>query len=67
MKEKKTMIFNITKASDLEYKEIKELNSLDEIRDFVEKASTYRYCPACVLYFPEDELPELQIYDTWIE
>ena len=71
MKMKKTMIFNITKASDFEYKEIKEFNSLDEIRDFVEKASTYRYCPAycpaCVLYFSEDELPELQIYDTWIE
>lgn len=61
------MIFNITKASDWDYKDMKEFNSLDELRDFVEKASTYKYAPACVLYFSEDGLPELQIYDSWIE
>ena len=61
------MIFNITKASDWDYKEIMDFNSLKEIREFVEKASTYKYVPACVLYFPENETPELQIYDSWIE
>lgn len=61
------MIFKITKASDWDYKEIMNFNSLKEIREFVEKASTYKYVPACVLYFNEDELPELQIYDSWIE
>lgn len=62
------MIFNITKASDWEYKDTKEFNSVDEIRDFVKKENVARYyAPACVLYFNEDRAPELLIYDSWIE
>ena len=61
------MIFNITKASDWEYKRTKEFNSVEEIRDFVKKENTSRYISACVLYFNDNELPELQIYDSWIE
>lgn len=61
------MLFNITKASDWEYKDKKEFNSVEEIRDFVKRENALKYVPACVLYFSEDELPELQIYDSWIE
>ena len=65
------MTFNITKASDWEYKDTKEFNSLEELRDYV--VNTYpliskpMHTPACVLYFPKNESPELQIYDSWIE
>lgn len=61
------MLFNITKASDWEYKDTKEFNSIEEIREFVKKENSTHYAPACVLYFPEDEAPELKIYDSWIE
>lgn len=61
------MIFNITKASDWEYKDTKEFNSVEEIRDFVKKENTTIYSPACVLYFWDNKTPELQIYDSWIE
>ena len=52
MKEKKTMVFNITKASDWEYRDTKEFNSLEELRDFVKKEYAFKDTPACVLYFP---------------
>lgn len=62
------MIFNITKASDWGYKDTKEFNSIEEIRDFVKNENVERYyAPACVLFFNEDKEPELLIYDTWIE
>lgn len=61
------MIFNITKASDWEYRDTKEFNSLEELRDFVKKEYAFKDTPACVLYFPEDKSPSLQIYDSWIE
>lgn len=64
------MIFKITKASDWEYKDAKDFNSLDEIINFVKTEYTQSkplHSPACVLYFPENETPELQIYDSWIE
>ena len=61
------MVFNITIASDWEYKDTKEFNSIEEMRDFVKKENSSRFYPACVLYFPEDETPELKIYDSWIE
>lgn len=61
------MVFNITKASDWNYKDTKDFNSVEEIKDFVKKENTSRYTPACVLYFNENVPPELQIYDSWIE
>lgn len=61
------MIFNITKASDWEYSDTKEFNSIEEMRDFVKKEYSAGFEPACVLYFPENGTPELKIYDTWIE
>ena len=61
------MVFNITKASDWEYRDTKEFNSLEELRDFVKKEYAFKDAPACVLYFPEDKSPSLQIYDSWIE
>ena len=61
------MIFNISKASDWEYSNTKDFNSIEEMRDFVKKEYTGGFEPACVLYFPEQSTPVLQIYDTWIE
>lgn len=61
------MVFNITKASDWEYKDTKEFNSIEEMRDFVKKEYKGRFEPSCVLYFPEHGTPVLQIYDSWIE
>lgn len=61
------MVFNITKASDWEYSDTKEFNSIEEMRDFVKKENTTRFEPACVLYFPKHGTPVLQIYDSWIE
>ena len=61
------MVFNITKASDWEYSDTKEFNSIEEMRDFVKKEYTVSFDPACVLYFPKHRTPVLQIYDAWIE
>lgn len=61
------MVFRIRKASDSDYKDTKEFNSIEEIRDFVKKENNDIYSPACVLYFYDDYMPKLLIYDSWIE
>lgn len=61
------MLFRIKKASDSDYKDIKEFNYIEEIRDFVKNENNENYCPSCVLYFYDDYTPLLLIYDSWIE
>ena len=63
------MKFNVTRTSDWDYLEQKEINSLEELMSFI-KANG-----ACVVTAAIDEesstgkwtIPSIEIYDTWRE
>lgn len=56
------MTFKITKASDLNYEDMKDFTTLEELKDYITAINPDR--KSCVIYFDE---PELTIYDSWIE
>ena len=56
------MTFKIDKASDWNYKDLKEFTTIEELKDYIATKNPER--ESCVIYFDESRIT---IYDFWIE
>ena len=61
------MLFEIRKASDYEYKEVKEINTLEELIEFFKENGDLILRDTLISENPDTQDMTIEIYDDWRE